>query len=122
MSHNNLKFVVLAIAAVLLASSLASWQTQSAVRKRFRFDSAQLKDTKLWTQVNAKPYDISTQLDGLCRAPMREDYESERKKNPHAATFITVYVNNAGRKAMFSKEPRRFPEGSVIVKEKMGSS
>jgi hypothetical protein len=50
------------------------------------------------------------------------NYEAERKRNPHAATYITVYVNNAGRKAMFAKELKRFPEGSIIVKEKIENS
>ncbi|HYK19459.1 MAG TPA: cytochrome P460 family protein [Pyrinomonadaceae bacterium] len=89
----------------------------------FQFDAAQLKDKTLWTQVNATPYHVSTWLDGLCRAPDTADYESERKKtgNPHIAPQIIVYVNNAGREAMFAKNIERFPEGSVVVKEKFGS-
>jgi hypothetical protein len=54
--------------------------------------------------------------------PSGADYAAEMKLNPHAATTITVYVNNAGREAMFLKEPRRFPEGSVIVKKKEGAT
>lgn len=40
--------------------------------------------------------------------------------NPHLAPSIIVYVNNAGKQAMFAKQPQ-FPEGSVIVKQKLGA-
>jgi len=36
-------------------------------------------------------------------------------------TSIIVYVNGVGREALLSKEPKTFPIGSVIVKEKTGS-
>ena len=104
----------------MLIISLAGRWTRSATDD-FRFEATKLKDRTVWTQVNVEPYYISSALDALCRAPTSGDYESERKRNPHAATFITVYVNNIGREAMFSKESQRFPEGSVIVKEKIGS-
>ena len=87
----------------------------------FAFDAATLNDKTLWAQVNAEPYRLSVSVDMLCRAPTAEDYEPERKKNPHAASFITVYVNNIGREAMFAKEIQRFPEGSVIVKQKISN-
>lgn len=109
------------IGLVVLATALAGRQTQSAVREEFRFDVAKLKDKTLWTQVNENPYRMPSAVDALCRLPTREDYAGERKQNPHAAAYITVYVNNVGREAMFSKEPRQFPEGSVIVKEKVGN-
>ncbi len=105
---------------LVLAIVLAGQQTRSAVRKDFHFDATTLKDTTMWTQINTYPHYISSQLDAQCAVPTLANYESERKQNPHARTFITVYVNNVGRKAMFSKEPRQFPEGSVIIKQKVG--
>jgi len=113
--------LLIALATVTLVSAFPKRETQSATPDDFRFQAAKLKDKSLWTQVNAEPYRISTAVDALCRAPTSANYESERKKNPHAASFITVYVNNVGREAMFSKEVQRFPEGSVIVKEKIGN-
>jgi len=104
----------------MLLTASAGRHTRSAIREGFRFDASELKDKTLWAQVNTKPYYISSAADALCRAPTRGDYEAERKRNPHAATYITVYVNQVGREAMFAKEPRRFAEGSVIVKEKVG--
>jgi hypothetical protein len=108
------------LAAVVLIATMSSGRNKSATREEFRFNAAKLKDRGSWTQVNSEPYYVSSELAFLCRAPTAADYASERKKNPHAATFITVYVNKVGRKAMFSNESRRFPEGSVIVKQKMG--
>jgi hypothetical protein len=109
----------IALAGLALAMALAGRRTHGA-NDDFRFDAAELKDRSSWTQVNTEPYRLSASIDALCAAPTAADYESERKRNPHAASYVTVYVNNVGRKMMFAKEVQRFPEGSVIVKEKMG--
>jgi hypothetical protein len=116
------RIIGLLIGAGLLVvlGALAGWPVRSATQDEFRFDAAQLKDKALWTQVNKEPYHISTSLDLLCARPTALDYAAERKTNPHAAAYITVYVNNVGREAMFLKELKQFPEGSVIVKEKIG--
>jgi Cytochrome P460 len=87
----------------------------------FRFDAAKLKDRTSWIQVNAEPYYISSVVDGLCALPTAAHYEHERKSNPHSSTYITVYVNKVARKAMFAKDAQRFPEGSIIVKQKIGT-
>ena len=39
--------------------------------------------------------------------------------NPHRDKFITVYVNDAGKHAMLQEKSPRFPQGSIIVKEKL---
>ena len=109
------------VAAVGTAASLQRPSAREHVtRDAFRFDAATLKDTTKWTQVNLRPHAIRSQLDALCRAPMAANYEPERKQNPHAGAWITVYVNNVGRQAMFTKEAPVFPQGSVIVKHKVG--
>ena len=120
MNGRKMACLLVGISTVALITVLAGRRTQSATAEVSRFDAAKLKDKTLWTQVNAEPFYISAAADALCRAPTRQDYEVERRQNPHVGTYITVYVNNAGRGAMFSKEPGRFPEGSVIVKEKVG--
>jgi hypothetical protein len=71
---------------------------------------------KNWTKVNKTPMKIDDIIAQLC-APAIPQYKS-KEKNPHRDKFITVYVNDAGKGAMFSKIPK-FPEGSVIVKEKL---
>lgn len=105
---------------MLLLSASILLRMKSAAAEGFNFDAAELTNKKLWTQVNDQPYHVSSQLDGLCRAPMSQDYkyEAERSGNPHIAASIIVYVNNAGKQAMFEKQPH-FPEGSIIVKQKL---
>lgn len=107
---------------ILLLGASSLLRTAPAVAEIFNFDAAQLSDKASWTQVNAEPYHISTELDSLCRAPMSEDYKmiADRSGNPHIVPSIIVYVNNAGKQAMFAKQPH-FPEGSVIAKQKLGA-
>ena len=109
--------LLIVLAGLLFAVAFAGRRSEGA-RDAFSFDAAKLKDRTQWTQVNDKPFYISSQVNQLCAMPTADTYDRERKRNPHVSTFITVYVNNIGRKAMFAKNPR-FPEGSIIVKEKI---
>jgi len=84
----------------------------------FRLDAAKLKDKRQWTLVNPQPYYISSELDGLCAGPTMAMIISMRKQEPHSNTFISVFVNEMGRDAMFSNPSRKFPEGTIIVKKK----
>ena len=83
----------------------------------FRFDAAKLKDRTAWIQVNAEPYQMPAPslLFALLALGCKE------KLTRTLQSYITVYVNKIGRDAMFAKETQRFPEGSVIVKEKFSS-
>jgi len=119
MRERNLKRLFAGLGVVALAVALSSPKAQNAIGKKFRFDATKLKDKTIWTQVNERPYYLSSYVDTLCRIASREDFESVRKRNPHASTYITVYVNNISRGAMFATGAPRFPEGSVIVKEKI---
>ena len=112
--------LLISIAGLAFILTLAGSRTQSA-KDAFRFDAATLKDTTMWTQVNAEPYRLAVSVDLLCRAPTATDYAPARERNPHAASYITVYINNVGREAMFAKDSKKFPEGSVIVKQKIGN-
>jgi len=113
---------VLIVAAVITAvvTTASESGTRSIANDDFRFDARSLNDATLWTQVNAEAYYISSQLDLLCAMPTAADYSRDRKKNPHSATFITVFVNPVARSAMFQKESPVFPQGSIIVKQKNG--
>ena len=120
MANRRTFYLFIAVAGLALLIALTGRRSQGA-EDEFRFDAVSLKNTSLWTKVNAEPYRISVAVDSLCRAPTADDYAPFRKNNPHAASFITVYVNNIGREAMFAKQVQRFPEGSVIVKEKISN-
>jgi cytochrome P460 len=119
MRERNLKRLFTGLLVVVLSVALVYPQSQSVIGQGFHFDATKLKDPNLWTQVNEQPHYLSSTVDSLCRITHRRDFEFERKRNPHASTYITVYVNKIGREAMFATGAPRFPEGSVIVKEKI---
>ena len=100
-------------AGIVLVGALAVRRIEGA-KDEFRFDAATLKDRTSWIQVNAEPYQMGPAVAADCAA-------ATATLDPHAAFYITVYVNNAGREAMFAKQAQRFPEGSIIVKEKFGA-
>jgi hypothetical protein len=70
-----------------------------------------------WTRVNPEPELMPDQVSALC-APVRVK-DDDPAKNPHRHKYLTVYVNDTGRKAMLEQKNPAFPEGSVIVKEKL---
>ena len=119
MTRHRTLYLLAAIAGLMLVIAVVQ-RPARGTDSDFSFDAAKLKDTAVWAKVNSKPYRVSAQVDALCAIPTAQDYQSERKSNPHAGSFITVYVNNTGREAMFAKETQTFPQGSVIVKEKIG--
>jgi len=73
-----------------------------------------------WTKVNPKPDFMQPQTAALCAAvlpPTAADVNGAT--NPHRRKYITVYVNESGRRAMMEQASPKFPMGSVIVKEKL---
>lgn len=107
----QIRIGVFVVVAGIVLVSLAVRRTEGA-KDEFRFDAAKLKDRTAWIQVNAEPYQMPAPVAALC-AP-----GPGLQRDPHASAYITVYVNKVGRDAMFAKETQRFPEGSMIVKEK----
>ena len=75
---------------------------------------------KSWTRVNREPQNIPSRIAIQCSMPTREEWSLE-KQNPHRDKFVVVYVNSIGRNAMMEQKWPRFPEGSVIVKEKLST-
>jgi hypothetical protein len=70
---------------------------------------------KKWTKVNQTPTRMADFVAIQCAAP---NLKITSTANPHIDKFITVYVNDIGKAAMFSQNPK-FPVGSIIVKEKL---
>lgn len=68
-----------------------------------------------WSKVNAEPQLMPDRTAVLCAAPSSQT----TLKNPHTNKYVSVYVNDIGRKAMLEQLNPNFPEGSVIVKEKL---
>lgn len=69
-----------------------------------------------WTLVNPTP-ELMEPLPAIsCSRIMGRDETS-----PHIHKYISVFVNSVGREAMMTKRRPKFPVGSMIVKEKLGS-
>ena len=81
-------------------------------------DLKDIRGYKTWTRVHATPLLLPAPLDALCRMPTPKD-SVETSSNPHRQKYFTVYVNEIGRPAMMSELKPAFPEGSIIVKEKL---
>ncbi|HXM34602.1 MAG TPA: cytochrome P460 family protein [Pyrinomonadaceae bacterium] len=71
-----------------------------------------------WTQVNPTPNVFASRIAIQCAAPNPDQFKMEAA-NPHRDKYIVVYVNDVGRHAMMQEKVPHFPEGSVIVKEKL---
>jgi hypothetical protein len=75
---------------------------------------------KQWTRVNPVPAVFHSQIAIQCAAPTAKQTKME-EGNPHRDKFIIVYVNEVGTHAMMKEKNPRFPQGSIIVKEKLSS-
>jgi hypothetical protein len=71
-----------------------------------------------WTRVNPVPVVQASRISFQC-APVTAQQTQMESANPHTNKFITVYVNDIGRRAMMVEKVPHFPVGSVIVKEKL---
>ncbi|MBI4852778.1 MAG: cytochrome P460 family protein [Acidobacteria bacterium] len=104
------------IASILVTILVVILANFSTVSSNNRFSEKDLWQYKKWTKVNKEPLKINDIVATLCASRFPIDKSPE--KNPHRDKFITVYVNDIGKEAMFAKIPK-FAIGSVIVKEKL---
>jgi len=80
----------------------------------------EVENYRNWTKVNSTPHLMPDIVARSCVLYKSSDGEIvDSKTNPHLDKFITVYVNDIGREAMLKQKIPKFPEGSVIVKEKL---
>lgn len=87
---------------------------------------------RTWTLVNPEPIMMDRVVSQLCAMPntgarVKPAPDPNRNKfrynpvNPHQDKFLSVYVNETGRESMMTRRSPEFPQGSLIVKEKLGS-
>lgn len=74
---------------------------------------------KTWTKVNSTPLLMPARVAMACAVDVRLGYGVDGQGNPHRDKFLTVYVNDLGRRAMLTEKYPKFPVGSTIVKEKL---
>lgn len=77
----------------------------------------QFADYKTWTRVNAQPFLLEPMVAVMC-APAPSQLKDD---SPHKNRYIVVYVNEPGRKAMMTERNPQFPQGSIIIKEKLAT-
>jgi Cytochrome P460 len=112
--------VMLAFAAFRLSSSQAHEEiaTTPSTEAPGIPELKDIRDYKTWTRVHPAALRLPAALDTLCAAPTRQP-RADSSQNPHRQKYFVVYVNETGRQAMMSQAEPVFPEGSIIVKEKL---
>lgn len=73
---------------------------------------------KQWTRVNPEPQMVPAQVSQLCAAPLLPPAGPDSPHGPEGK-YITVYVNEIGRHAMMEEKTPHFPQGSIVIKEKL---
>jgi hypothetical protein len=69
-----------------------------------------------WTRVNPTPALVAAPNAQLCAIPTA----TAAPGSPHGPDkYITVYVNEIGRHAMMEEKTPHFPQGSIVIKEKL---
>ena len=108
-------FVMVAVHEAQRAGTSAALKAPAAVAM-----VSEIAGYKNWTKVNSTPQLMPERVATDCAirlSPTGVDLDD--RNNPHLNKYFTVYVNELGGKAMLTKRKPNFPEGSVIVKEKL---
>jgi Cytochrome P460 len=81
-----------------------------------------VKSYRNWTKVNGVPQLMPQRVAATCAmAVSRSGVVIDGSGNPHRDKYFTVYVNEVGREAMLTQKVPTFPEGTIIVKEKLST-
>ena len=81
---------------------------------------ALIENYQSWAKVNPEPAALPIEVWTACEPP-RGRAAIATHVNPHRSNkrYITVFVNGTGKDAMMKSAHPSFPEGSVIVKQKL---
>jgi Cytochrome P460 len=106
--------VILLLISIIAVSGYSSGMIQPSASPVDQADStlSSLSKYRTWTLVNPVPVKMEPAVAQLCAAVLRA--------NPHRDKFVSVYGNETGRQAMMTQLRPEFPQGSMIVKEKLG--
>jgi hypothetical protein len=82
----------------------------------------EIEGYKDWTKVNSVPQLMPKAVATACALWLSPGHVViNGESNPHRDRYFTVYVNSVGRSAMLNQKNPKFPEGAVIVKEKLSA-
>lgn len=116
MKDSNLKTVLIVLGAGLcLAVAFVLSRPKTSVTTAA---VGPIDGYKRWTRVNPEPKLVPSQTAALC-APASVAVSQTDLVSPHRDKYVTVYVNDIGRPAMQEQLKPVFPEGSIVVKEKL---
>ena len=79
-------------------------------------DLENLSKYRQWTLVNPTPQLMEPLSAFSCAMPLDRQVGS-----PHLNKYVSVFVNSIGREQMLTMRKPKYPIGSMIVKEKLGS-
>lgn len=108
-------------AAISFALSFSFIQFDSNASSKLPIESQTtnpVADYRSWLRVNKNPVRMPESISAQC-AP--DSVARQKNEGPHSDKFIVVYVNKSGQKGMMEELHPRFPQGSVIVKEKLSA-
>jgi hypothetical protein len=81
---------------------------------------SQADDYRSWTRLTSDPHPVSFALSAQCAPVTAAQLERDRQiHGPHSDRWIMVYANPIAAAALRDKNVTVFPEGAVIVKEKL---
>lgn len=75
----------------------------------------ELTEYRKWHQVTDRPVKLDAQIAVMC-APATV---TKINLSPHAEKYIRVFVNPVGKPTLLSSPATPFPQGSMIIKEKL---
>lgn len=121
MNKGASRIVISSLGLIIGIAALTTYlPAQSSLAVARPFSDASVKEIagyRAWTKVNRTPELMQPRVALDCAAPVGRGIHGPT--NPHLEKYITVYVNDVGRTAMMEQAKPNFPEGSVIVKEKL---
>jgi hypothetical protein len=123
-TNRSPKLVLTVLLALGICTSLVSAAKNTTETPRDK--TAELSGSEVisgyrqWTQVNPTPSVFASRIAIQCAAPAPDQVKMEAA-NPHRDKYIVVYVNELGKHAMMHEKVPHFPQGSVIVKEKLSA-
>lgn len=79
----------------------------------------EIKDYKKWMIANPQSSPMNARTAVMCAAPSSASAPFRSSHPKTKGKFVRVFVNEKGLAAMFKAKNPQFPEGSVIVKEKL---
>lgn len=79
-------------------------------------DLTNLSNYRQWTLVNPTP-ELMEPLSAISCVII----PGRQEPSPHLHKYVSVFVNPVAREEMMTRQSPKFPSGSMIVKEKLGS-